>query len=124
MSSYQERLRFSQRLQKALKILKYPNSPTYIANEFNRYYHGQSISVQTANNWLQGKAIPNQDKLIVLAKWLEVSIQWLRFGEEGDMNEKSNISSDNLAFLSKFNKLNKQQKKIIISLIDEIITSV
>lgn len=124
MSNIQEKILFSERFKKALKQLKYPISPTYISKEFNRHYDGQPISVQSANNWLQGKAIPNQDKLVLLAKWLDVPIQWLRFGEENS-NENLEISSiitnDDLVLLSKLNKLNNNKKMIITSLIDELI---
>jgi len=81
MSSREEKKLFAQRLKDALQECKHPISPTYLSNEFNHRYDGQSISVQSANNWLLGKAIPNQDKLSVLSIWLNVSAQWLRFGE-------------------------------------------
>ncbi len=52
-----------------------------MANEFNlRYYWGKSITYHTARNWLLGKSIPTQDKLRVLADWLHVSPDELRYG--------------------------------------------
>ena len=95
---------------------------TYQTN-FNHRYDGQSISVQSANNWLLGKAIPNQDKLAILALWLNVSNQWLRFGDTDQTNILNINSSDSidLDFFFKFRRLNNSQKKIIISLIDEFI---
>jgi transcriptional regulator with XRE-family HTH domain len=32
-------------------------------------------------NWLLGQALPTQDKLVVLAQWLQVSPEELRFGQ-------------------------------------------
>ena len=93
MSSNQEKLLFSERLKQILTQHHYPISPTYIANEFNLRYDGQPISVQSANNWLQAKAIPNQDKLSLLATWLGVSTQWLRFGEEFNHHDASFLST-------------------------------
>lgn len=123
MSSQQEKKLFAERLNKALTEAKHPISPTYLSNEFNHRYDGQAISVQSANNWLLGKAIPNQDKLAILAIWLNVSTQWLRFGD-GDQtmlfNQEPSDSID-LDFYFKFKRLNNSQKKIIISLIEEII---
>jgi transcriptional regulator with XRE-family HTH domain len=55
-------------------------SPTLVANEFNLRYWGRSITPHTARNWLLGKSIPTQDKLRVLADWLQVSPDELRFG--------------------------------------------
>lgn len=37
-----------------------------------------------ARKWLKGEAIPTQDKIHILARWIGVSPQWLRFGEAGD----------------------------------------
>ncbi|MFD1437826.1 hypothetical protein HLH17_17745 [Acinetobacter sp. ANC 5380] len=123
MSNQQEKKLFAERLSKALTEAKHPISPTYLSNEFNHRYDGQPISVQSANNWLLGKAIPNQDKLAILALWLNVSNQWLRFGDV-DQTNTLNINSSNSAdldFFFKFRRLNNSQKKIIISLINEFI---
>lgn len=123
MSNQQEKKLFAERLSKALTEAKHPISPTYLSNEFNNRYDGQPISVQSANNWLLGKAIPNQDKLAILALWLNVSNQWLRFGDTDQTNILNINSSDStdLDFFFKFRRLNNSQKKTIISLIDEFI---
>jgi len=55
-------------------------SATLLANEFNLRYWGKSITSHTARNWLLGKSIPMQDKLRVLADWLHVSADELRYG--------------------------------------------
>lgn len=123
MSNFEEKTQFSQRLKKALSDANHPISPTFLSNEFNLRYSGQPVSVQSANNWLLGKAIPNQDKLALIALWLNVSSQWLRFG---DVNQDSNVDSNysdplDLELFKKFKSLNKRQKNIIHSLIDEFI---
>ena len=64
----------------ALKGIGIRPSPTLLANEFNLRYWGESITINTARNWLLGKSIPMQDKLRVLAEWLHVSADELRFG--------------------------------------------
>ncbi|WP_407307559.1 hypothetical protein [Acinetobacter sp.] len=123
MSNQQEKKLFAERLNKALREAKHPIGPTYLSNEFNNRYDGQPISVQSANNWLLGKAIPNQDKLAILALWLNVSSQWLRFGDSDQtpiLNVNSSDSTD-LDFFFKFKRLSKSQKKLITSLIDEIL---
>jgi hypothetical protein len=71
---------FSDRLRLALKGVGVRPSPTLVANEFNLRYWGKSITPHTARNWLLGKSIPMQDKLRVLAEWLHVSADELRFG--------------------------------------------
>ena len=120
MSSIDEKKSFSARLKQALMKAKHPISPTYISREFNHRYVGQPISVQSANNWLLGKAIPNQDKLLILSIWLNVSTQWLRFGDQNlDSLENSNLNEENLDLLLKINQLTENQRGIIINLIDE-----
>ena len=71
---------FADRLRLALKGAGIRPSPTLLANEFNLRYWGKSITPHTARNWLLGKSIPMQDKLRVLADWLHVSADELRYG--------------------------------------------
>ncbi|NMM14844.1 MAG: hypothetical protein HHJ17_15085 [Rhodoferax sp.] len=71
---------FADRLRLALKGVGIRPSPTLVANEFNLRYWGKSITPHTARNWLLGKSIPMQDKLRVLAEWLHVSADELRYG--------------------------------------------
>src|SRR5450830_1498359 len=71
---------FADRLRQALKGIAIRPSPVVVANEFNLRYWGKSITSHTARNWLLGKSIPMQDKLRVLAEWLHVSADELRYG--------------------------------------------
>jgi transcriptional regulator with XRE-family HTH domain len=80
MATATETEAFAQRLKQALEGSGVRASPTVVANEFNLRYWGRSITPHTARNWLLGKAIPTQDKLRVLADWLQVSPDALRFG--------------------------------------------
>jgi transcriptional regulator with XRE-family HTH domain len=80
MSSSKETQAFAQRLRQALEASSVRISPTVVANEFNLRYWGRSITPHTARNWLLGKSIPTQDKLRVLADWLQVGPDELRFG--------------------------------------------
>ena len=71
---------FAERLRLALKGMGMRPSPSLVANEFNLRYWGKSITANTARNWLLGKSIPTQDKLRVLADWLHVNPDELRYG--------------------------------------------
>ena len=81
MAHVPESQAFSERLRKALESMGVRPSPTVVANEFNLRYWGRSITPHTARNWLLGQALPTQDKLVVLAEWLQVSPDELRFGK-------------------------------------------
>ena len=76
-----ERTDFSVRLRDTLLSAHgLPPSPTVVAREFNFRFVGKPITVHAARKWLVGEAIPTQDKLRALARWLDVSVDWLRFG--------------------------------------------
>ena len=80
MPKVSESQQFAERLRGALESAGVRASPTLVANAFNLRYHGRSITPHTARNWLLGKVMPTQDKLRVLADWLQVSPDELRFG--------------------------------------------
>lgn len=81
MQPIKEREAFSRRLKEALKRMGDDGtSPTRLAREFNRRYPGTPITLHAARKWLNGDALPAQDKLRVLAEWLGVGAEWLRFG--------------------------------------------
>ncbi|GAB2542305.1 transcriptional regulator [Rhodanobacter koreensis] len=52
-----------------------------LATQFNTRFRGPSVTFQTAWRWLNGQAIPQPDKLTVLADWLRVDRGLLGFGE-------------------------------------------
>jgi transcriptional regulator with XRE-family HTH domain len=83
MATTNETEAFAERLRRSLDASGVRQSPTLVANEFNLRHWGRSITPHTARNWLLGKAIPTQDKLRVLADWLQVSPDELRFGRTG-----------------------------------------
>ncbi|MDE4038311.1 hypothetical protein [Acinetobacter pittii] len=122
-----EKQAFSLRLKKELEKHEWPtNSPTWLAREFNIRYSGNSISVQTANNWLSGTVIPNQDKLQVLAAWLDISTQWLRFGEkehtlENNLDVHQNIQLYLTDLPEKISKLSPKQKSLVYELVDALL---
>jgi CheY-like chemotaxis protein len=77
-----ERAKFRERLAKALQFAGYPHdSPTQLAREFNFRFSGRPVTIHAARKWLVGESIPTQDKLRILAQWLCVTAEWLRFGE-------------------------------------------
>lgn len=76
-----EAQRFSERLKESMRNAGYDIRPVVVEREFNLRYWGRSVSFQATRRWLQGEAIPTQDRLQVLADWLAVDPHWLRFGE-------------------------------------------
>jgi transcriptional regulator with XRE-family HTH domain len=76
-----EKQGFARRLKEALK--RSPTkveTPTELAAQFSVRYPDLSISMQAAQKWLSGQAMPAPDKIDALAGWLKVDKQWLRHG--------------------------------------------
>lgn len=75
-----EKTQFAQRLKAAMIAAGYEARPSVLEKNFNARYWGRSVSYQAARRWLIGLSIPEQEKLLVLAQWLEVPPHALRFG--------------------------------------------
>jgi transcriptional regulator with XRE-family HTH domain len=75
-----EKVEFSSRLRATMVKAGYTASPAVLLHEFNLRWHGRSISNQAAWSWLNSKSIPTQDKMQLLAEWLKIEPQVLRFG--------------------------------------------
>lgn len=80
-TSAEEKRQFAERLNAAAaRSRKRITTPTTFANAFNLRWNGTAVTVQAAQKWLQGTAMPANDKLQVMAEMLKVPLQWLRFG--------------------------------------------
>lgn len=76
-----EKIEFTERLRAAMIQAGYVASPSVLEHEFNLRWPGKSISNQAAWGWLNNRSIPTQDKMKVLAEWLKVEPDVLRFGD-------------------------------------------
>jgi hypothetical protein len=74
--------KFSQRLREAMERAGYEPKPSVLEREFNLRYWGKPLTLHGVRRWLLGESIPGQDKLEVLAEWLLMTPQALRYGEE------------------------------------------
>lgn len=72
---------FAERLHAAMQAAGYEQRPSILEREFNLRYWGRPITFQAASSWLTGKSVPAQEKLEVLAEWLRIEPQALRFGD-------------------------------------------
>ncbi|RYF23409.1 MAG: transcriptional regulator [Comamonadaceae bacterium] len=76
-----EKQEFSDRLRKAMQDCRLAPSASVLEREFNLRWSGNPIRRQAAWKWLNGEAIPTQDKLQEIARWLRVEPHQLRFGD-------------------------------------------
>lgn len=73
---------FCERLRESMLLAGYELRPVTLEREFNQRFWGNPVSFQAVRRWLNGEAIPTQDRLQVIAEWLDVDPHWLRFGEK------------------------------------------
>lgn len=74
--------KFAERLRQAMQRAGYEPKPAVLEREFNLRNWGKPVTLHGVRRWLRGETWPTEDKLLILADWLKVSPQELRFGEE------------------------------------------
>lgn len=111
---------FGERLKQSLSQAGYELRPAILEREFNQRHWGTPVTVQAVRKWLLGQVIPTQDKLQVLAEWLQVDPHWLRFGEErfGSVREQEarweiGMTQEDRDMISRFLTLPLTERKII-----------
>ncbi|MDE2617792.1 MAG: transcriptional regulator [Burkholderiales bacterium] len=119
-----EKQEFSERLRAAMKARKLEISAAVLEREFNLRWSGQAIRRQTAWKWLNGEAIPTQDKLVELAKWLRQDPHVLRFGGEiqAQLRATQKHWDDGAGYLERetfdaFLRLPAPQRKLVVEII-------
>ena len=73
---------FANRLRDAMTAAGYEPRPAVLEREFNTRYWGKPMTLHGVRRWLRGETLPTHEKLLVLAEWLAVPPQQLRFGGE------------------------------------------
>jgi len=74
--------KFANRLRDAMVAAGYEAKPSVLEREFNLRYMGKPMTLHGVRRWLLGESIPKQDKVEVLAEWLRIPPQQLRYGLE------------------------------------------
>ncbi len=125
MANTHVREEFSKRLRQALQDGGVDSeSPTRLASAFNDRYAGRRVTQQAVRKWLNGEAIPSQEKIVVLAAWLRVGAESLRFGKRDDVaniaqqatsSYRSTLSDQEL--IRRYRKLNRSQQQIVTDMI-------
>ncbi|PIF39601.1 helix-turn-helix protein [Delftia sp. 60] len=83
------KLEFALRLRQAIEAAGLEPRPSVLLKLFNSSYWGRPISFQAVSRWLNGEAVPEQDKLVLLAGLLEVEPDVLRYGESAHRSPPS-----------------------------------
>jgi transcriptional regulator with XRE-family HTH domain len=125
MANSHVREEFSKRLRQAFHDNGVDiDSPTRLASDFNDRYLGRRVTQQAVRKWLNGEAIPSQDKILVLADWLHVGAELLRFGkgssaaniaEQATPLYRGALSDQEL--IRRYRKLNRSQQQAMAEII-------
>ena len=75
-----EKVEFATRLRAALEAKGIEASAAVVEKRFNSRYDGTAVTAQAVSGWLNGKSIPKQDKLRVLAALVGMEPHELQFG--------------------------------------------
>ncbi|WP_256930674.1 transcriptional regulator [Pseudomonas sp. ABC1] len=116
-------MKFAERLHAALINAGYEPRPSVLEREFNLRYWGKPLTLHAVRRWLRGEALPTEDKMLVLAQWLRIDPQTLRFGDE--VPERIGRENDQLAGLAHqeretleaFLKLSHGRRKLVRDII-------
>jgi transcriptional regulator with XRE-family HTH domain len=113
---------FSERLRVLLRQAGMSESPAELVRLLARF-GGEPVSQQAISGWLNGRAMPRQANMRVLAKMLSIEPQQLQYGDDKRVRENRGEwrmnPHDQLA-IEAFLKLSASQRKLVRSVIDEL----
>ncbi|GAB3389682.1 hypothetical protein [Lysobacter fragariae] len=113
-----EKAEFSARLRAALKDAHIEASAAVIEKRFNARYDGPSVTAQAISGWLNGKAMPRQDKIRVLAAIVGVDPHVLQYGGKHRVGEARTdwaeaMGPQDRAMVDAFLSLSSAQRKLV-----------
>jgi transcriptional regulator with XRE-family HTH domain len=132
MQNTEEKLAFTKRLKLALKRSnKAISTPVELALQFNLRHRNDPITAQAAQKWLSSKAKPTSDKIETLAKWLNVSPHWLRYGSpngeqaiaavrQTKTQTNTALTEVEVGLISQYRQLSDHQKSLIADLVEQL----
>lgn len=82
-----EKAAFAKRLREALEARGIEASAAVVEKRFNSRYDGAAVTAQAISGWLNGKSIPKQDKLRVLAAMVGMAPHELQYGGKPAVGE-------------------------------------
>jgi transcriptional regulator with XRE-family HTH domain len=71
------------------------------------------ISSTVFSEWKKGKSVPKTDKLILIAKALGTTVEYLMTGEKPEI---PGFEPEHLELIELYSKLNKEQKSAILNM--------
>jgi hypothetical protein len=120
-----EKKAFAERLRASLADTIPPiTTASELARQFSLRYKNGSITPGAVRKWWHGEVIPADDKLEVLAQWLNVPKHWLRYGD-APKNRKGESPSEaatpeEVVLLQRWRGLPAGRRKILMALLADL----
>lgn len=113
---------FAARLRAALEAKGIEASAAVVEKRFNSRYEGAAVTAQAVSGWLNGKSIPKQDKVRVLAALVGVEPHELQFGDRyrvGDTRAEwpEALGAQDRQMMDAYLRLPVAQRKLIRELV-------
>jgi hypothetical protein len=116
--------KFANRLREAMERAGCQPKPAVLEREYNLRCWGKPVTLHGVRRWLRGETIPREDKLLVLAEWLQISPHQLRYGTEIDEKIEDRrarwdaaISSQERDVIEAYLSLPAEQRKAVRAII-------
>ena len=122
-----EREGFSNRLIAALAAAQEPITPTGFARAYNLRATGTQVTIHGCRKWMRGEAIPTQEKILVLANWLNVHPASLRFGTAHTDEQlpapraSASLSTKDLVLMNDIASLPPVSQAVVRDLVDSLL---
>ena len=124
MKNDDEKALFAKRLVLAMQSKGYEVKASILEREFNLNYSGKPMTLHGVRKWLIGEAIPSGDKLLTLAKWLEIPPEELILNkniqvaiQQRDTRWKQELGYKDKEVFEAYTQLSSPHKKIIRDMI-------
>ncbi|MGG6463595.1 hypothetical protein [Solilutibacter silvestris] len=124
-----EKAEFAKRLRAALKAADIEASAAVVEKRFNSRYEGAPVSPQVVSQWLNGKVMPRQDKIRVLAGIVGLDPHELQFGGtpkvgEGRQEWAAGLAAQDRVMVDGYLMLPAPQRKLVRELVTALAESV
>ncbi|MEO6226736.1 MAG: helix-turn-helix transcriptional regulator [Thermomonas sp.] len=124
-----EKAAFAARLRRALEAKGIEASPVVVEKRFNSRYEGAAVTQQAISGWLNGKSIPKQDKLRVLAALVGMEPHELQYGgksrvSEGTLSWADGMTAQDRMMVDAFLHLPSPQRKLVRDLVAMLASAV
>ena len=117
-----EKAEFAARLRAALEARGIEASAAVVEKRFNSRFEGAPVTAQAVSGWLNGKSLPKQDKLRVLAAMVGMAPHELQFGDRNRVGDAGTewpqaLATQDRAMIDAYLSLPVAQRKLVRELV-------